>query len=261
MTITGNRKKKIGRNDPCPCGSGKKYKKCCLGKMPPVALSPEVLEKKQYIEKETGNEVILEVRNDIGSDALVDFPGWDDRSKLPKILHKPSIDKVHILHELIHLEKFFIDEYSIIACNDRSLHQFMGIFKNIPEDYVAHKIIKGEYNLGPIKKTWFSGKDSLNLPDREVAANLVNYHAYCNFCPEYQKRLDSFFENCRKQKKSAFLIAEEAITALAHMDYRDKDSYNQCADEFIRIFAPKHHHTSIYLSYFSKDQEQWCWNR
>ncbi len=24
--------KKIGRNDPCPCGSGKKYKKCCLQK-------------------------------------------------------------------------------------------------------------------------------------------------------------------------------------------------------------------------------------
>ncbi|UCH35607.1 MAG: preprotein translocase subunit SecA [Armatimonadota bacterium] len=25
-------KKKVGRNDPCPCGSGKKYKKCCLNK-------------------------------------------------------------------------------------------------------------------------------------------------------------------------------------------------------------------------------------
>lgn len=23
---------KIGRNEPCPCGSGAKYKKCCLGK-------------------------------------------------------------------------------------------------------------------------------------------------------------------------------------------------------------------------------------
>ena len=23
------RKEKIGRNDPCPCGSGKKYKQCC----------------------------------------------------------------------------------------------------------------------------------------------------------------------------------------------------------------------------------------
>lgn len=26
---TVRREKKIGRNDPCPCGSGKKYKKCC----------------------------------------------------------------------------------------------------------------------------------------------------------------------------------------------------------------------------------------
>jgi len=25
---------KIGRNDPCPCGSGKKFKKCCLHKIP-----------------------------------------------------------------------------------------------------------------------------------------------------------------------------------------------------------------------------------
>lgn len=24
---------KVGRNDPCPCGSGKKYKKCCIGKV------------------------------------------------------------------------------------------------------------------------------------------------------------------------------------------------------------------------------------
>jgi hypothetical protein len=23
---------KVGRNDPCPCGSGKKYKSCCLNK-------------------------------------------------------------------------------------------------------------------------------------------------------------------------------------------------------------------------------------
>jgi hypothetical protein len=25
--------KKAGRNDPCPCGSGKKFKKCCESKM------------------------------------------------------------------------------------------------------------------------------------------------------------------------------------------------------------------------------------
>ena len=29
-TIIRKYDKKIGRNDPCPCGSGKKYKNCCL---------------------------------------------------------------------------------------------------------------------------------------------------------------------------------------------------------------------------------------
>lgn len=35
-----------GRNDPCPCGSGKKYKKCCLGKttQAPAPKAPEVVE-------------------------------------------------------------------------------------------------------------------------------------------------------------------------------------------------------------------------
>lgn len=33
------RSTKIGRNDPCPCKSGKKYKKCCLGKVPAAPAS------------------------------------------------------------------------------------------------------------------------------------------------------------------------------------------------------------------------------
>lgn len=33
---------KTGRNDPCPCGSGKKYKRCCLGKEPPKPLATQV---------------------------------------------------------------------------------------------------------------------------------------------------------------------------------------------------------------------------
>ncbi|MBW2706131.1 MAG: SPASM domain-containing protein, partial [Deltaproteobacteria bacterium] len=32
MTATVRSGPKTGRNDPCPCGSGRKYKKCCLGK-------------------------------------------------------------------------------------------------------------------------------------------------------------------------------------------------------------------------------------
>ena len=30
--VTTKKSEKVGRNEPCPCGSGKKYKKCCGGK-------------------------------------------------------------------------------------------------------------------------------------------------------------------------------------------------------------------------------------
>jgi preprotein translocase subunit SecA len=32
-----NRAERVGRNDPCPCGSGKKYKHCCGRKTAGVA--------------------------------------------------------------------------------------------------------------------------------------------------------------------------------------------------------------------------------
>lgn len=32
LNVARRRLKKVGRNDPCPCGSGKKYKKCCMPK-------------------------------------------------------------------------------------------------------------------------------------------------------------------------------------------------------------------------------------
>ena len=34
------REPKVGRNDPCPCGSGKKYKQCCMGKPQPAGVPP-----------------------------------------------------------------------------------------------------------------------------------------------------------------------------------------------------------------------------
>jgi methionyl aminopeptidase len=39
---------KIGRNDPCPCGSGLKYKRCCLGKNGKDALDLEELYLRKY---------------------------------------------------------------------------------------------------------------------------------------------------------------------------------------------------------------------
>jgi methionyl aminopeptidase len=39
---------KVGRNDPCPCGSGQKYKKCCLEKEVPDNKDPGTLYAQRY---------------------------------------------------------------------------------------------------------------------------------------------------------------------------------------------------------------------
>jgi hypothetical protein len=41
--LAPTKKVKVGRNTPCPCGRGKKYKKCCLQRQKPVALSSKTL--------------------------------------------------------------------------------------------------------------------------------------------------------------------------------------------------------------------------
>lgn len=69
------RNPKIGRNDPCPCGSGKKYKRCCLhsGATAPNAppLSPssaEVLQRKYLNDESRRRQLFGEVRPFIHAD-------------------------------------------------------------------------------------------------------------------------------------------------------------------------------------------------
>jgi SEC-C motif-containing protein len=40
----------IGRNDPCPCGSGVKYKKCCLDREPAVSSIPPHLSPAELVQ-------------------------------------------------------------------------------------------------------------------------------------------------------------------------------------------------------------------
>lgn len=39
LIVWVNDMNKVGRNDLCPCGSGKKFKKCCLDNPTPIQLS------------------------------------------------------------------------------------------------------------------------------------------------------------------------------------------------------------------------------
>ena len=72
---------KIGRNDPCPCGSGKKYKKCCLHK----ATSPVTSLGRRKIRRTEGELVpaLMEYaqkcyRPGAMHEAWHEFTLWDD---------------------------------------------------------------------------------------------------------------------------------------------------------------------------------------
>lgn len=91
-------RKKISRNDPCPCGSGKKYKKCCIDKdfdwveddngniLKSVPMSPEMLD-------------VLSDQREAFTERFGREPGPDDLV-FPDIGHPE-----HVEHEMVELMK------------------------------------------------------------------------------------------------------------------------------------------------------------
>ena len=63
----------IGRNDPCPCGSGKKYKKCCLNKPAPLSLS---WRKMRQTEGDLIPLLLQYTKEDYGPGAIAE--AWDE---------------------------------------------------------------------------------------------------------------------------------------------------------------------------------------
>ncbi len=87
--------KQIGRNAPCPCGSGKKYKKCCPGEYegekPPSTLRPEwhhdrrgyinKIKAQEKIEKERRRKELFESSTYMGGIGTSEHPLTGDLSR------------------------------------------------------------------------------------------------------------------------------------------------------------------------------------
>jgi hypothetical protein len=88
----------VGRNDPCPCGSGKKYKKCCLGKQQDTAPSeppepePELLTSDQVGELRPQQLSRLDptklgtLQLIVAFRRLADFCYWQEAARLLDVL-------------------------------------------------------------------------------------------------------------------------------------------------------------------------------
>lgn len=71
----------VGRNDPCPCGSGKKYKKCCLGGGPgggPEAAPFTQADRDRAVEKLMRFSELPRFRNDHGIAMALFWAGFSD---------------------------------------------------------------------------------------------------------------------------------------------------------------------------------------
>jgi hypothetical protein len=89
---------KTNRNDPCPCGSGKKYKKCCLGKSDNIAASDEMqailaavrnkMESGEVSSRDEAQKLLSDLMNRKNSEPLVDFQGLSS-AQMYRFLHFP----------------------------------------------------------------------------------------------------------------------------------------------------------------------------
>ena len=79
---------KVGRNDPCPCGSGKKYKACCLAKQETVQTADYMWQKIRMTEGELIDRLHDYAGKKYGVDVLLeawdDFTFWADEESYPE---------------------------------------------------------------------------------------------------------------------------------------------------------------------------------
>jgi hypothetical protein len=81
------KKGKVGRNEPCPCGSGKKYKKCCLNKPEP--------------ERPSTTEYSIRERNIILFNAVTDILSLSKGKTWEDVRRELSDDQVKEIHKVI----------------------------------------------------------------------------------------------------------------------------------------------------------------
>ena len=83
---------KIGRNAPCPCGSGKKYKKCCL-----LLKESEALEQRKILEQNPGKALFeVDDLDDLSNSVLdlIDAGKFDEAESVCNELKKRYPDQV-----------------------------------------------------------------------------------------------------------------------------------------------------------------------
>ena len=219
-----------------------------------MSIREVIEEKKAYIEERTENEVSIHEGPLLNSKAILDWGTWN-KIGLPVIRHRHvdhEDDWVHVLHELIHIENFFFDGYWLVAHNNAAMEDVDRIFKQIPEDYIAHKIIYG-LGINPIDREFvIENLLNIGLNDRDIGAKLVLYHTYLEFNRDLEGDYNIVRNQIQYSKPNVFELAQESLDVLDSIDINNINNHKVGVDRLIRIFAPEYYGHRIYSACLRK---------
>lgn len=146
---------RIGRNDPCPCGSGQKYKRCCAGK------DQLRMRHSSDVAGKTRAEVLAEPEPHLTEAKLKTLMPHDmarlDAAKLhPKLIHPyfMRLGPMYLLDECA-------TAFEKLGCETKEMEEiwefvmFYVVVKQRAD--VAHRLVKVRYKDEPVPDTqWFS---------------------------------------------------------------------------------------------------------
>lgn len=231
-----------------------------------MSLKEVIQDRIQFIEEETGNKVRKREEQNIIADALIDFNNWSTPNpELPWILYKPKINLVHILHELLHIESYFIDQYYLVGHSSLipNISNIDGVFKQIPEDFVVHKKLYFNYGFDPINP-FFNAERFVNFNGntRDIAAQLTLLYTFIEFRPELQIKYDkmrTIAHHSRAPVRNSIRMVDQAIEVLNKTNIYDRESHRECVINLIQTFANDFYQRHEIYPIFIKKGNQSMW--
>lgn len=165
---------RVGRNNPCSCGSGKKYKKCCLGKAKAVAFNNYLGQKAEY-PLEEANLSFNKFKQ-----LLLDVPGKQSVSL------KKGLEVLLDLYELYEdVQKYFYPFYSCKKGCSYCCYPYVGVSLlegELARKYIRDNISKENQDLF-LKKILQHKDDFLTLKEVKTPGSLTEYLNKQIACP------------------------------------------------------------------------------
>lgn len=213
-----DRRNKIGRNEPCPCGSGKKYKHCCLNKVVKVDFRNE--QYKDCIDKEDAI-MFFALRN-----ILLDYTNYkykiNPELEVLSDINNSNPEEVQAIREKLWSDTNIINDY--IKENPNNLdEQSLEIIsewnkKKINDKFVLYKY-EDEYSV-------FIGEENIYYVKglKETIKNII---------PEY--RLPIFVETVLLPFKEQIIYDSYIIQYSMSFGKGMKDIFDKQYEEFIKL--------------------------